>query len=81
MTGRYDAAGPESEFQPGARVLRNRRGITSVRLLASEWTPRRNGARIPSIAEDVATDLVTVFSLNSGLRRYRLTKESFAPIH
>jgi cell filamentation protein, protein adenylyltransferase len=35
MTGRYDAAGPESEFQPGSRgrVLRNRRGITSVRLL------------------------------------------------
>ena len=48
---------------------------------ASERTPRRNGARIPSIAEDVATDLVTVFSLNSGLRRYRLTKESFAPTY
>jgi cell filamentation protein len=33
--GRYDAAGPESEFQPGSRgrVLRNRRGITSVRQL------------------------------------------------
>ena len=35
MNGRYDAAGPESEFQPGSRgrVLRNRRGITSVRQL------------------------------------------------
>jgi cell filamentation protein len=35
MTGRYDAAGPESEFQPGSRgrVLRNRRGITSLRQL------------------------------------------------
>jgi cell filamentation protein len=35
MTGRYDATGPESEFQPGSRgrVLRNRRGITSVRQL------------------------------------------------
>jgi cell filamentation protein len=35
MTGRYEAAGPESEFQPGSRgrVLRNRRGITSLRQL------------------------------------------------
>ena len=35
MAGRYDAGGPESEFQPGSRgrVLRNRRGITSVREL------------------------------------------------
>jgi hypothetical protein len=35
MTGRYDAAGPESEFQPGSRgrILRNRRRITSVREL------------------------------------------------
>jgi cell filamentation protein len=38
MTGRYDAAGAESEFQPGSRgrVLRNRRGITSVRQLERE---------------------------------------------
>ena len=38
MTGRYDANGPESEFQPGSRgrVLRNRRGITSVRQLERE---------------------------------------------
>ncbi len=35
MAGRYDAIGPESEFQPGSggRVLRNRLGITSVREL------------------------------------------------
>jgi cell filamentation protein len=35
MTGRYDAFGRESEFRPGSRghVLRNRRGITSVRQL------------------------------------------------
>jgi cell filamentation protein len=35
MTGRCDATGPESEFQPGSRgrVLRNRQGITSVRQL------------------------------------------------
>ena len=35
MAGRYDAAGPEAEFQPGSRgrVLRNRLGITSVREL------------------------------------------------
>jgi hypothetical protein len=47
----------------------------------SEGTLRRNGARIPSIAEEVATDLVTDFSLSSGLRRYRFAKESFAPTH
>jgi len=31
--GRYDADGPEAEFEPGSRgrVLRNRLGITSVR--------------------------------------------------
>jgi hypothetical protein len=54
MPGRYDAAGPEAEFQPGSRgrVLRNRLGITSVRELER--------IRIPSIAEDVTTDLVTV---------------------
>jgi hypothetical protein len=35
MAGRYDAIGPEAEFQPGSggRVLRNRLGITSVREL------------------------------------------------
>ena len=35
MAGRYEAAGPEAEFQPGShgRVLRNRLGITSVREL------------------------------------------------
>lgn len=35
MAGRYDAVGPEAEFQPGSRgrVLRNRLGITSVREL------------------------------------------------
>jgi cell filamentation protein len=33
MAGRYDAEGPEAQFQPGSRdrVLRNRVGITSVR--------------------------------------------------
>jgi cell filamentation protein, protein adenylyltransferase len=35
MTGRYEAFGPETEFEPGSRgrVLRNRLGITSVRAL------------------------------------------------
>ena len=35
MTGRYEASGPEAEFQPGSRgrVPRNRLGITSVRLM------------------------------------------------
>ena len=35
MAGRYDAVGPEAEFQPGSRgrVLRNRLGTTSVREL------------------------------------------------
>jgi hypothetical protein len=46
MPGRYQAVGPEAEFQ----VF-------------------REGVRIPSIADDVATDLNTVFSRTSGLRR------------
>jgi len=35
MTGRYEAAGPEAEFEPGSRgrVLRDRLGITLVRTL------------------------------------------------
>jgi len=35
MTRRYEANGPEAEFEPGSRgrVLRNRLGITSVRAL------------------------------------------------
>lgn len=35
MPSRYDAAGPEAEFQPGSRgrVLRNRLGITTIREL------------------------------------------------
>jgi cell filamentation protein len=35
VPGRYDAVGPEAEFQPGSRgrVLRNRLAITSVREL------------------------------------------------
>ena len=35
MTGRYDAAGEEAEFEPGSRgrVLRNRLGITSLRAI------------------------------------------------
>src|ERR1700704_2491407 len=38
MIGRYDAEGPEGEFQRGSRgrVLRNRCGITSVRQLERE---------------------------------------------
>ena len=35
MTGRYKATGQEAEFEPRSRgrVLRNRLGITSVRVL------------------------------------------------
>jgi cell filamentation protein len=35
MTGRYEAAGSEAEFQPGShrRVLRNKLGITSIRAI------------------------------------------------
>lgn len=38
MTGRYAAAGPEAEFEPGSRgrVLRNRLGIKSVRAIERE---------------------------------------------
>jgi hypothetical protein len=35
---------------------------------------------MPSIAEDVATDLTTVRSRTAGFRRYRLAAESFAPM-
>ena len=38
---------------------------------------RLNGARIPSMAEDVATDLETVRLRTAGSRRYRLVEESF----
>ena len=41
---------------------------------------RLKGARIPSIAEDVATDLTTACSRLAGFRRYRLATESFAPM-
>jgi cell filamentation protein len=42
MVGRYDAVGPEGEFQPGSRgrVLRNRLGIKSVRELEREESER-----------------------------------------
>jgi hypothetical protein len=46
--------------------------------LAAVCAPRLNGALIPSIADEVATDLVTVFSLTAGLRRYGFAEESFA---
>jgi hypothetical protein len=49
--------------------------------LFAELLPRRNGARIPSIADDVATDVVTVFSLTAGLDRYRFAEEIFMAIH
>jgi hypothetical protein len=41
---------------------------------------RLKGARMPSIAEDVATDLTTVRSRIAEFRRYRLAAESFAPM-
>ncbi len=46
-----------------------------------EYTPpglRLNGARMPSMAEEVATDFVTVRSRVAGSRRYRFADESFA---
>ena len=41
---------------------------------------RLKGARMPSMAEDVATDLTTVRSRVAGFRRYRFAAESFAPM-
>ena len=38
---------------------------------------RLNGARMPSMAEDVATDRSTVRLRTAGSRRYRLVEESF----
>lgn len=50
MAGRYDAVGPEAEFQPGSRgrVLRNRLGITSVRELE-----RRESAALLIAAQQI----------------------------
>ena len=46
-----------------------------------EKTPLRasrlNGARMPSMAEEVATLRTTARSRNAGSRRYRLVEESF----
>lgn len=39
-----------------------------------------NGARIPSIAEELATDLRTMRSRVAESRRYRLVVASFAPM-
>ena len=46
-------------------------------LLALVFAPPPNGARIPSIADDVPTDLVTVRSRTSRLRRYRFAAGEF----
>ena len=50
MAGRYDAVGPEAEFQPGSRgrVLRNRLGVTSVRELE-----RRESAALLFAAQQI----------------------------
>ncbi len=53
MAGRYDAVGPEAEFQPGSRgrVLRNRLGITSVRELE-----RRESAALLMATQQIIDD-------------------------
>lgn len=43
--------------------------------LPAAFVPSLNGARMPSIAEDVATDRRTLLSRAAGLRRYRLVSE------
>jgi len=40
-----------------------------ILLLEAFFVPRPNATRIPSIADEVATDLVTVLSRTAGLRR------------
>jgi len=56
MTGRYEAAGPEAEFQPGShgRVLRNKLGITSIRAI------QRNESEVLLAATHQLIDEVTV---------------------
>ena len=44
------------------------------------WELRPNRARIPSIADEVTTDLITMLSRVAGLRRYGFTDESFVLI-
>jgi hypothetical protein len=41
---------------------------------------RLNTARIPSIAEDVTTDLMTMLLRATGSRRYGFVEESFVPM-
>lgn len=47
-----------------------------MREIAPLRASRLNGARMPSMAEDVATFLSTLRSRSAGSRRYRLAEES-----
>ena len=47
---------------------------------SSSWRPTSEPVRIPSIAKDVATDLITVLSRTTALRRQGLTDASFVLI-
>lgn len=47
-----------------------------MRVKAPLRASRLNGARMPSMAEEVATFLSTVRSRTAGSRRYRLAEES-----
>jgi hypothetical protein len=49
-------------------------------VVVSARAGRLNNARIPSIADDVTTDLITMVSRTAGLRRYGFVDESFVLI-
>jgi hypothetical protein len=77
MTGRYDASGPESEFQPGSRgrVPRNRRGITSIRQLERDESEALLAATQQAIG---ARLLAMLMGLQAGLRtRFRRNPRSW----
>lgn len=67
MAGRYDAVGPEAEFQPGSRsrVLRNRLGITSVR----ELERRESAALLNATQQRIDETLVDQRFTASEIRR------------
>ena len=77
MSGRYEAVGAEAEFEPGSRnrVLRNRLGIRTVRLMdeteslalqiAQDWAVQRFGPEQRFTAENLC-ELTRVLALLMG---------------
>jgi cell filamentation protein len=67
MAGRYDAVGPEAEFQPGShgRVLRNRLGVISVRELERRESAALLNATQQRIDETAVDERFTATEIRS----------------